>query len=309
MRPWLRTGAWSAAAGWLVLVLFAHPWFAVQRPVGAPVLVVEGWMHRAGLEQAARLFHEGGYTHLFVTGGRRPFAYYLKRGEGVEVGAEAAFTGDVDLRIDGLPGSRWALVAGTDTLLTGVVGTGADDRHLRLERPVSALRVVDRSTGSSGADVPLLFVGRLAIDGTDAHAPPRRTRLLMADGTVRPGRPTRAEEAMDRLAEHGVPADRMTAVPNMATTDRTFSSAATFAAHARAHGITAYDVATLGVHARRTHRAHLRALGVPGSVGVIALPDPWCGRWTWWTNHYGWYQVLKELAASVRDLSFRHERP
>ncbi len=33
------------------------------------------------------------------------------------------------------------------------------------------------------------------------------------------------------------------------------------------------------------------------AVGIVALHDPWCERWTWWGNYYGWFQVLKETLA------------
>ncbi len=300
MRRSLKRVGGVLLVGWSLLVLFAHPYFAMQRPSGARVLVAEGWMHHAGLKEAAQLFLEKGYEQLYITGNLRPFVYYLNQGEGVEVQLEEPVAGTVELRIDGLPGSRWAMVAHGDTLLTGTIGTDAGYPSVHLLRPVHAIQVMDRSTGSPGPGVPLLFLGRLTINGTNAHALSENTRRLMADGSFRPGWPTQAEEAMERLAMHGIPRDRMVAVPNMATRDRTISSALAFAAFAQAHGITAYDVATLGVHARRTYNGHVRAHGSAEGVGVVSLYDPWCARWTWWMNYYGWYQVLKELAAWPR---------
>lgn len=300
MRRWLKRAVWAALGGWALLMLFAHPYFAIQRPSGAGVLVAEGWMHHAGLKEAANLYLQKGYGHMYITGNLRPFVYYLRQDEGVEVRLDTPVDGGIALRMDGLPGSRWVLVADGDTVLTGEIGADGKDHRLMLERPAGTLRIMDRSGGSPGPDVPLLFIGRLAINGTNAHALPGTIARSQADGTVLPGWPTQAEEAMERLAGHGVPMEQMTAVPNMATRDRTRGSAEAFMDVARSKGIERYDVATLGVHARRTYNSHVRANGSAEGVGVVSLYDPWCARWTWWMNYYGWYQVLKELAALPR---------
>jgi hypothetical protein len=73
------------APGWLLIALmlaalgFAglaglYPFLAVHRPVGASVLVVEGWASDAELLQAVRVFEDGGYETLAVTGCEADFA-------------------------------------------------------------------------------------------------------------------------------------------------------------------------------------------------------------------------------------------
>ena len=93
------------------------------------------------------------------------------------------------------------------------------------------------------------------------------------------------------------------------------------AQYARLHAMDGYDVATLGVHARRTWIQY-QAAYPEGRIGVVALEDPWCRRWTWWLNPYGWFQMMKELIAlpgtwfvtdAVDDqeqaVSFQHASP
>lgn len=66
--------------GWLLLVLlgaagilgaahFIHPLFAVTDRVEARVLVVEGWVPDYVFEAAVTEYHEGGYRHIYTTGG------------------------------------------------------------------------------------------------------------------------------------------------------------------------------------------------------------------------------------------------
>ena len=66
--------------GWLALLLVAaatvvfvgrslHPFLALNEPVGARVLVVEGWMEPQGLDQAIAAFRSGHYERVVTTGG------------------------------------------------------------------------------------------------------------------------------------------------------------------------------------------------------------------------------------------------
>jgi hypothetical protein len=89
MRPALlrRREIWLPTIwGWLALLLIGaamivhvarnlHAFFAPNEPVGARVLVVEGWLDLEGLDQAVAAFHSGGYERVVTTGGpieRRP---------------------------------------------------------------------------------------------------------------------------------------------------------------------------------------------------------------------------------------------
>jgi hypothetical protein len=75
-----RTVYLPTLAGWAVLALVAAgtaatlaraaaPFLAVDEPVGRGLLVVEGWIPRRALREAAEAFRRGGYAALVVTGG------------------------------------------------------------------------------------------------------------------------------------------------------------------------------------------------------------------------------------------------
>jgi hypothetical protein len=63
--------AFAAAAGVaaLALIVGLYPYLAVNAPVGAQVLVVEGWLTPYELDQAIAVFRKGGYTKVVTTGG------------------------------------------------------------------------------------------------------------------------------------------------------------------------------------------------------------------------------------------------
>jgi hypothetical protein len=79
---WLPTlWGWLAIAiiGALVLVLFArnvYAFLAPNEPVGARVLVVEGWMDAEGLDQAIAVIRSGKYATVVTTGG--PIEHWLR---------------------------------------------------------------------------------------------------------------------------------------------------------------------------------------------------------------------------------------
>lgn len=74
--------------GWLiaiamivVLIIFAithiHPFLAVNSPVAADILVVEGWMNDNAIKSALSEFQGGSYRHLVTTGIPVERGYYL----------------------------------------------------------------------------------------------------------------------------------------------------------------------------------------------------------------------------------------
>lgn len=79
---WIRKGEiWVPTLwGWLALLLIVgaatvlvarklHAFLALTAPVGARVLVVEGWMSPGGLDQAISEIRSGRYEHVVTTGG------------------------------------------------------------------------------------------------------------------------------------------------------------------------------------------------------------------------------------------------
>jgi hypothetical protein len=87
MRPALirRCVIWLPTIwGWFALLLIGtstvvliarslHPFLAPNQPVGARILVVEGWMEPEGLGQAIAAFRWGRYERIVTTGG--PFGW------------------------------------------------------------------------------------------------------------------------------------------------------------------------------------------------------------------------------------------
>ena len=282
---------------WLLAVLFAHPFFAVVAPSGSKVLVAEGWMHDEGLKEAATLFLEGGYEHLYLTGTPRPFAYYLHDGDTINVQFAKPTSGELLLGAAGLPGASWSLMIDGSTARSGAVDDELSDNTIDLDN-ARDVRIIASSKAPPPSGEPILFIGRLLMDGVNAHLLDAVMTIHRADGSEEPGRPTFAHEAYFILQGDGIPADRMTVVPTW-TVDksRTLSTAHDFISFANAHGVTSFDVATLAVHARRTRNMYRKARGAKDGVGVVALHDRWCQRWTWWMNYYGWFQVGKELVA------------
>lgn len=84
-----RQEKWTfTAQGWGVVITFAatviiftithiHPFLAVNSPIKADVLVVEGWLPDYALKQALTEFENGSYNKIATTGGPLPRGYYL----------------------------------------------------------------------------------------------------------------------------------------------------------------------------------------------------------------------------------------
>lgn len=74
-RRRLSKRSWAVVLLLVLLVIVAillrgiHPFLAVNAPVEADVLVVEGWVADYAFEAASRKFSQGGYQMIYVTGG------------------------------------------------------------------------------------------------------------------------------------------------------------------------------------------------------------------------------------------------
>ncbi|MCB0763753.1 MAG: hypothetical protein KDB84_03545 [Flavobacteriales bacterium] len=300
----VRRIAYTACGLLVFLVLFAHPFFAITRPSGGHILVAEGWMHREGLIEARDLYRKGGYAHLYLTGTIRPFAYYLTEGERIQLHFGSPITERIEVSAGGLPSTRWSLITGNDTLISVQASANATSHGIELNGlPVRDLRFEVHGQEPSPPGTAIAFIGSLRVDGAEAHAV-ANIGLVGTDGSITPGWPTHAEEARAILLEEGMKEEELTAIPTIHFTGgKTFSSARTFVRYAEQNDLGPFDVATLAVHARRTWKGYVVANGGPEGVGIIALYDPWCQRWWWWLNPYGWYQVVKELLALPTTLA------
>lgn len=296
IRRWLWRAvlAWVGYAAFVSLVL--HPYWAVTRTSGSRVLVVEGWMHDAGMREAATLFTVNGYERVVVTGGTRPFAYYLRQGDTLTLRFNEWREGEVALRYAGLPGERLQLLADGALLMETTIGSRSEQKTVALRR-MRQLRLTVPHEGETRSPNAAVHIAELRINGRNAHEPLTQVDIAHADGARETGAPTFAHFGRKVLAGHGIAHDRIVVLPTwQVERSRTYSAGRDAAAWAQEQRIAAYDVATLGVHARRTWRMHRIARG-NHAVGIVALRDPWCERWTWWCNYYGWFQVLKETLA------------
>lgn len=322
MRRILLRSTFVGLAVLILLVLFAHPFFAITRPEGKPALVVEGWIHQEGIKNAKALFDEGGYTHVYVTGTLRPFTYYLLVGDTLEVRLKEPESGLWEMEITGLPGTGYE-VSVDGVQKDGAVLTKAVQHSSLSEMAdgISVLRITAIAKDAPPYGEPVLFISGSRIAGTDLHNHGPELWIRHADGSSTEGTPTHAHQGAMHLQQSGIPRGLITAVPSWSDTDRTHTGARSMAQYARLHAMDGYDVATLGVHARRTWIQY-RAAYPEGRIGVVALEDPWCRRWNWWLNPYGWYQVMKELIAlpgtwfvtdtvvdEEQSVSFRHADP
>ncbi|MBK8500349.1 MAG: hypothetical protein IPL52_16410 [Flavobacteriales bacterium] len=287
----------ATGAFWFLVVLFAHPFFAVTAPSGGHVLVVEGWMHEEGLKEAAKLFRSGSYERLCLTGTVRPFAYYLGHDDTLMVRFAQPVQGELLISTAGLPRAGWSLrIDSAETAFAEAKGT-MQDTKIRAEG-FRSLVITASSPSPPSSGEPVVFVGALQLDGRNAHTLDCTIELKRSTGEVEAGQPTFGHQAFHVLRAAGIPQERMTVVPTWnVKSSRTLSTARDFAAYADSSGLRAFDVATLAVHARRTRNMYRKAFGTKEGIGIIAMHDRWCQRWSWWANYYGWYQMLKELVA------------
>lgn len=292
---WIRRMLLLGAALLLLLVLFAHRWFAVSRPSGSTDLVVEGWLYAGGCDTVAAWYRNGTYARFYTTGTARPFTYHLRQGDTLRIDLDEPLQGEASLRIDGLPRASARIRFDGDPAVEADPST----QPLRLALPpCRRIRIAASSSDPPPDGQAILFIGHLAINGVNAHELKARVGIRRATGAWEEGWPSFAHEARSCLIAAGIPPERVTAVPaERAQGGRTWSNARAFVRYAAAHGITGFDVATMGVHARRTWRTYRKAAGHADGIGVRSIHDPWCARGRWWRQPFGWILVLKEVAA------------
>ncbi|MCB9169199.1 MAG: YdcF family protein [Flavobacteriales bacterium] len=295
--------AFSVASGFLLA--FLHPYFAIDRPVEARTLVVEGWMPHQGLAEAARIFLNDGYDRLLVTGTDRPFSRYLRNGDTLFAEPGRPLMHGLIMELAGLPSASWILRANGDTLgmahaHPGVVRAGPFSRK---EGAITRICLVVHDDEPKAGDPPVLFIRDLSSDGGSIAHWMRNVRIVHPDRREEGGWPTYAHEAAAVLEEAGVPRDRMVIVPaREGNGGRTWANAQAIAATARRFAITHYNVATLGVHARRTWMAYRHAAGPGNMVGVLSMDDPDCRSADWWLHPVGLSKVFREVIGSAREM-------
>lgn len=290
--------AWLAAgpvAVLLALLAFAHPHLAITDPVNADVLVVEGWMEEPHLSEVARLVDSVGYARIYTTGTVRPFTYYLKAGGSIVVRFKQPQRGRILINVSGVPGAAFRVEANGAKVMERRVEPVPARFLSDVEVTADSLVITSFHDGIGASTGNNIFIKYMRIGGESIHHVQDTTVIVHRDGSREPGWPTFAAKCAAQLNALGVhPAP--IAVPAPGRPDsRTWANASHFAVRAKADSIGAFDVVTVGVHARRTRALFQRAC-VPGTrVGVIALDDAACPRRGWWRMRSGWILMVKEL--------------
>ena len=293
---------WMAAGPVAILACIlavAHPYLAITRMSGGDVLVVEGWLPPEQLKQAVDIVRKGHYSHMYTTGSVRPSSYYLRLHEALELHTSVQRSVTLKLNVSGTTGAGFILVADSSVLLTEQVQAQGNGYEVIIPAGTKRIRVVATNQRAMDLNENCIFVKRVVLDGKDVHRLSDSLFIADRNGRLQDSWPTYAHEARARLIALGIPAEQVTAVPSWGRPDsRSWANANYFHVQAQKDGIKAFDIVTLGVHARRSLQLFQSACGDQVKVGVIALPDPLCPRRGWWRTTVGWYRMLKEIVGS-----------
>ena len=111
---------------------------------------------------------------------------------------------------------------------------------------------------------------------------------------------TAASVGGERLIGAGVPAEKVHIVPaDSVGRDRTYTSALALREWFRlqTNTVTAFNLLTEDVHARRSRLLFQKAFGTAMPVGIIAVPDPDYEPAHWWRYSEGVREILGETIA------------
>jgi uncharacterized SAM-binding protein YcdF (DUF218 family) len=111
---------------------------------------------------------------------------------------------------------------------------------------------------------------------------------------------TSASVGADLLKKCGLPDERLQMVPSrVMDRDRTYGSAVALRTWLREHNtpVSAINVVTEDLHARRTRLLFQRALGKNVQVGIIAVANADYPANRWWHYSHGLKNVVSESAA------------
>ncbi len=113
---------------------------------------------------------------------------------------------------------------------------------------------------------------------------------------------TSAHVGASRLIRGGIPKDKVVMVPSKRwSRDRTYWAAVALRNWLAENqpGISAINVLTEGVHARRTRLLYERALGSSINIGIIAVSNPEYQAQAWWKSSEGFREVVGEMIAYI----------
>lgn len=279
-------------AGFLI-----QPYLAVTAPVASDVAVVEGWIPDDMMSKVKREIEERHYGRIYTTGTVRPFSYYLRTGEGIEVAFDPPQDGGIRINVSGIVGAGFMLLADGDTLLNRSVSGVATDYFTNSKKPIAGMLLIATNTGTPAEDLEDIYVKEFTLSGTNVHNSAKSTRFVAPSGERSDAWPTYAHYAAARLAQEGIPKEHIHVAPASDRMDsRTLANAVGFADRAAVDDIKRFNVISVGIHARRSRKMYRRACPPGSDVGIIALPDPQVSATNWWRTRHGRMRMLKELA-------------
>jgi hypothetical protein len=141
------------------------------------------------------------------------------------------------------------------------------------------------------------FVASVASEYTDIYT---TGGVTLADRKSRNDADTYASVTRTRLLRAGVPGAKIHVVPSwIVKRDRTYSSALALREWCRTNNVQlkAFNVVTLGPHARRSRLLHEKAFGKGVEVGVIPLTNVEYEADHWWQYSEGVKETLSETLA------------
>ncbi len=297
---WLLAGP---VAVLLAMLAVAHPYLAVTERSGSDVLVGEGCMLDEQLRQVPRWVDSLHYERVYTTGSVRPFAYYLKIGEAIEVRFVEPAHGRVAINVAGVDGAGFQVIADADTLMEHDVQESPaeflSDREITTDR----LRITSIHSRSGDPGPDNIFVQYLRIGMENVHQLQDTVLFIRRDSTMDAAWPTYAHKCAADLRRLGVRTE-VIAVPSWGKPDsRSWANASFFGLRAKSDRLTAFDVMSVGVHARRSRELFRRACEPGTEVGIISLDDPACPRDGWWRKRSGWTQMLKEIGGNAEPIA------
>jgi hypothetical protein len=285
-----------------------HPFLAVQAPLGRGLLVVEGWIGKGPLEQAAERYAAGGYTQVATVGGLRPCAFYLKVGERALMELTDTLAGQGVVNVSGIQGAGFELIADGITVLRAHVAGEGMDFPFHLPKPTRKLELLASNNGPFTSDIDDIFVREWTLAGSSLMAHVQEPLILARTGTPRDIPRTYAHEAYARLASFGVPLSAMVCVPALnEATGRTCAAARALAASPLLLAHDSLDLVSLGVHGRRSRASLRTAVGNGVAVGIVSLPDEECSP-KWWRSASGRQKMMKECLGLLANCGAVHKK-
>jgi hypothetical protein len=292
----------------LLLARFAHPFLAMQHPIGAEVVVVEGWLHDEQLAEAAAIIRELRPERVYITGTLRPFNHYLGANDTLRLQLKEPFQGALQLNIAGVETGAFTLEGDGRVLVSDSLHGNGQSHGVEVPFPVKEVVLWSSNLPGRGLQQDNLVVLDLRLDGTNAHRLMRSGHVLHADGGSRIVRRDHAAHARDLLEQHGVPLTRMVAISTDTRTGRrSWTMARKLAQQLQADTVKRFDVITMGVHGRRSRMLFSKACGAGCEVGVISLDDQLVPAAGWWRMPSGWMLVFKEFAGLAATPLFTGE--